>query len=233
MSSSPSRAQIRCPGQTPARREQPEAVPFFYDEVATDGVQNVLEGASAAEQASQASQSSERESQARALGRQHGELEAGKKFGEQLARERAAIAAALAEFAGERAIYYHKIEVEAVQLALSIARKILHREAQVDPLLLTGIVRIALEQLEGAAGVVLAVHPQQAAEWRRSLASSMDAKALPEIVEDAALAPECCELRTSMGVAQLGVEVQLKEIEQGFADLLAARPEKKGGTSRP
>ena len=27
-----------------------------------------------------------------------------------------------------------------------------------------------------------------------------------------------------MGTAQLGVEVQLKEIEQGFMDLLAARP---------
>jgi flagellar assembly protein FliH len=221
MSSSPSRAQIPSPGLTPARREQPEAVPYFYDEAAAGGAQNVLEGASAARQASQ---SSERETQARALGRQAGELEAGKKFEEQLARERAAIAAALIEFAQERAIYYQKIEGEAVQLALSIARKILHREAQVDPLLLMGIVRVALEQLEGATGVVMAVHPQQAAEWRRYLASSMDPKGLPEIAEDAALAPERCELRTSMGVAHLGVEVQLKEIEQGFADLLAARP---------
>ena len=55
----------------------------------------------------------------------------------------------------------------------------------------------------------------------------MDPKDLPEIVDDAALAIERCELRTSMGVAQLGVEVQLKEIEQGFADLLAARPGQK------
>jgi flagellar assembly protein FliH len=228
MSSSPSGAQIPSPDLTRARRENPEAIPFFYDEVAAGGAQNVLEGVSAA---TQASQSSERETQARALGRQAGELEAGKKFEEQLARERAAIAAALIEFAQERAIYYQKIEGEAVQLALSIARKILHREAQVDPLLLMGIVRVALEQLEGATGVVLAVHPQQAAEWRRSLASSMDLKmdpkGLPEIVEDAALGPEHCELRTSMGVAHLGVEVQLKEIEQGFADLLAARPGEK------
>jgi flagellar biosynthesis/type III secretory pathway protein FliH len=71
---------------------------------------------------------------------------------------------------------------------------------------------------------VLAVHPQRSAEWRRYLASFMDPKNLPEVVDDPALAVERCELRTSMGIAALGVEVQLKEIEQGFADLLAARP---------
>jgi flagellar assembly protein FliH len=231
MSSSPRRAQIPSPGLTPARREQAEAVPFPYDEVASEGGHGLpgfpsagKEGAGAVKLADQ---SLERETQSRALGRQQGELEARKKFDEQLARERAAIAAALAEFAEERAIYYRKIEGEAVQLALSIARKILHREAQVDPLLLMGIVRVALEQIEGATRVVLAVNPQQSAEWRLYLASGMDPKDLPEIVDDPALAIERCELRTSMGVAQLGVEVQLKEIEQGFADLLAARPGQK------
>src|SRR4029077_2697216 len=74
----------------------------------------------------------ERETQARALGRQQGELESRTKFEEQLGRERAAVVAALADFSRERAAYYHKIEEEAVRLALSIARKILHREEQVD-----------------------------------------------------------------------------------------------------
>jgi flagellar assembly protein FliH len=137
------------------------------------------------------------------------------------------VATALAEFARERAAYYQKIEEEAVRLALSIARKILHREAQVDPLLLMGIVRVALERIEGATGVALAVHPQQAADWRRYLASRMDAGAMPEIVEDAAMALDRCTLRTSMGTAELGLEVQLKEIEQGLMDLLAARPQAK------
>ena len=48
-----------------------------------------------------------------------------------------------------------------MQLALSIARKILHREAQLDPLLLAGIVRVALEKIDGATEVVLRVHPQK------------------------------------------------------------------------
>lgn len=231
MSSSPSRVQIPSPGLTPAPREQPEAVPFPYDEATSEGGHGLPGFPSAAKvgvgAAKLANQLVELETQSRALGRQQGELEARKKLEEELARERAAIAGALADFAEERATYYQKIEGEAVQLALSIARKILHREAQVDPLLLMGIVRVALEQIEGATGVVLAVNPQRSAEWRRYLASCMEPKDLPEIVDDAALAVERCELRTSMGVAQLGVEVQLKEIEQGFADLLAARPGQK------
>jgi flagellar assembly protein FliH len=165
--------------------------------------------------------------QSRELGRQQGELESRARFEEQLARERAAVAQALTDFTRERAGYYQKIEGEVVQLALSIARKVVHREAQVDPLLLMGIVRVALERIEGATGVVLAVHAERAAEWHRYLASRLDRGDLPEIVEDPALAPDECELRTSMGTAALGLEVQMKEIEQGLMDLLAARPQGK------
>jgi flagellar biosynthesis/type III secretory pathway protein FliH len=71
------------------------------------------------------------------------------------------------------------------------------------------------------------VHPQQAVVWRNYLISRMGAGDLPEVVEDPAMALEQCELRTSMGTAALGLEVQLKEIEQGLMDLLAARPQAK------
>jgi flagellar assembly protein FliH len=128
------------------------------------------------------------------------------------------------QFARERAAYYTKLESEVVQLALSIARKVLHREAQVDPLLLAGIVRVALEKIEGATAVQLQVNPDLAPEWRRYMALHMDPATVPEIVEDQALEPERCVLRTSMGTAELGVSVQLKEIESGLMDLLAARP---------
>ncbi|MFZ1158542.1 MAG: FliH/SctL family protein, partial [Candidatus Sulfotelmatobacter sp.] len=164
------------------------------------------------------------QTRARELGREEGQAEARKSFDEQLARERAAIADALAQFTRDRGAYYTKLEKEVVQLSLAIARKILHREAQVDPLLLAGIVRVALEKIEGATGVALRVHPRVAADWQGYLASRMDPGDLPGIVEDPALEPERCVLETSMGSAQLGVEVQLKEIEQGFMDLLAARP---------
>jgi flagellar assembly protein FliH len=173
----------------------------------------------------------EREAQAREAGRQQGELQARTRLEEQLARERSAIAVAVADFARERAAYYRKIEEEAVRLALNIARKILHREAQIDPLLLMGILRVALDRIEGATGVTLAVNPLQAAVWRNFLITRMGPGELPEVVEDPAMALEQCQLRTSMGTADLGLEVQLKEIELGLMDLLAARPETKPDTT--
>jgi flagellar assembly protein FliH len=223
MSSSASRARVPLSGAPPARGAPPEVSPFPYSDVAGPGGQNNL-ARGGTDSAALAAQAAEREVRAREAGRQQGEAESRTKFEEGLARERSAIARALTDFARERAGYYRKIEEEAVQLALSIARKVLHREAQVDPLLLMGIVRVALERIEGATGVALAVHPQQAAGWRNYLAAHVDQGDLPEIVEDPAMAMERCELRTSMGTASLGLEVQLKEIEQGLTDLLAARP---------
>jgi flagellar assembly protein FliH len=212
-----------------AQAKRLDVAPFSYCEVVPPPAAHQWSTASnlpAVQRSSEAQTSAAKSamSEARELGRQQGEREARAKFEEQLARERAALAAALTYFSRERAAYYQKIEREAVQLALNIAHKILHREAQVDPLLLMGIVRVALEQIEGATGVVLAVHPQQAPDWQRYLASRLEPADLPEIVEDPAMPVEKCELRTSMGTAQLGLEVQFKEIEQGLMDLLASRP---------
>ena len=230
MSSSPSRAAI--PQTAPQNAVPPpsQALPFYYDEVPLGAAGQRIPGGTfpgarpAADSAAAAKQAVEREAQARELGRQQGVMEAAKRFDEQLLRERTAIAAATAKFAHDCAAYYRRIEEEAVQLSLAIARKILHREAQTDPLLLMGVVRVALDRIDGATEVKLAVHPQRAADWRRHLACAISAERLPEIVEDAALPLEQCELRTSMGTAPLGVEVQLKEIEKGLMDLLAARP---------
>jgi flagellar assembly protein FliH len=217
---------------TPAARiDQPIVIPFAYTEVtAASAAGNALPVRPATadkaqpDSATVAASAAMRDAQMRELGRQQGEAEQRAKFEEQLMRERAAAAKALMDFARDRAAYYRRLEEEAVRLALSIARKILHREAQVDPLLLMGVVKVALEKIEGATEVVLLVHPQRAADWRRQLASVMPAGKPLEIVEDPALEPGQCRLRTSMGTADLGLEGQLKEIEAGLTDLLAARP---------
>lgn len=165
-----------------------------------------------------------REVEIRAQGQREGQVEAGKIFAEQLSRERASLAAALAQFTRDRAAYFQKVEGEVVQLALAIARKILHRESQLDPLLLAGIVRVALDKIDGATGVLLRIHPRDSADWRRYLSTHLEPSDIPQIVEDPAQPPDSCLLETAMGIAMIGLEVQLKEIEQGFMDLLAARP---------
>jgi flagellar assembly protein FliH len=212
---------------SPARMQQIEQPPADFQAFPYEGVAAATPVfperlGSAAERT--AAEMESRVAASLAQGRREGESAARKVFQEELQKERSAIASALAQFSRDRAAYFQTVEGEVVQLSLAIARKILHREAQVDPLLLAGVVRVALEQIEGATGVVLRVHPQNSTDWRGYLASNLAPSALPEIVEDSALPLSECTLETSMGSAQLGVDVQLKEIEQGMMDLLAVRP---------
>jgi len=218
MSTSPSLAPSRAlAGSPPSRASQP----FPYDTVSPGSrVKYTVDDLSGGNDSDTAS----REELARVQGRQEAAAEAQQSFRLQLEKERTSLAAALASFTRDRAAYFQKVESEVVQLALSIARKILHREAQVDPLLLAGIVRVALEKIDGATGVVLHLHPSNAPEWRHFLALHLNPADMPEIVEDPAQEPEACTLETAMGTAAIGLDIQLKEIERGLMDLMAARP---------
>jgi flagellar assembly protein FliH len=146
-----------------------------------------------------------------------------------IAKHHEEVARALHEFAGERKDYYHRIEGEVVALALAIARKILHREVQIDPQALAGIVRVTLEKLDNGTKVDVRVHPREATDWRHYFACQMGDAPAPEVHEDAALAPGECRIETSMGSTDVGLETQLKEIETGLLDLLAERPGADGG----
>lgn len=220
MSSSPSRA--------PQVASEPDShrdlQPFPYDSIPAGAAALRKGGRRAWDGENNASDAAAREALVRAHGRQEGQAESAKRFDEKLVKERESLSAELAQFTRDRAAYFQKVEGEVVQLALGIARKILHRESQLDPLLLAGIVRVALERIDGATGVVLRIHPQDAADWRRYLTTRLDPADLPQIVEDPAQPLDRCVLETSMGTTTIGLDVQLKEIEQGLMDLLAARP---------
>ena len=138
---------------------------------------------------------------------------------------RSQLAETMREFAAERAGYFHRVESEVVQLALSIARKILHREAQLDPLLLTGIVRVALDSLNQGTHVRLRANPKEIAFWRDYLAHVRDLTPAPDLIGDPALEPGSCSLETDLGTTHISLETPLKEIEQGFLDLLEHRPQ--------
>ena len=160
-------------------------------------------------------------SQAQAEGLALGERQAAARFEEELARERSRVAALTLEFQKQRADYYSKVETELVHLALAIAAKILHREAQVDRMVVAGLVRVMLERLQQNSNVIVRVRPEDAPNWRRYF----DGQANVQVVEDATLEPKACLLETELGVADMGLDAQLKEVEQGFFDLLARKPE--------
>lgn len=140
---------------------------------------------------------------------------------QQLKQERQKVANAVAEAQQQRLEYYAKVETELVHLALAIAAKILHREAQVDRLLVTGLVKVALEQLQQSTKVVVRVRPENGSAWRHVFADNPKV----QIEEDASLESQACIVQTELGTADMGLDAQLKEIEQGLFDLLAQRPD--------
>ncbi len=142
-----------------------------------------------------------------------------------LTAERARINKALGEFGHEKQSYYQRVETEVVSLALSIARKILHREAQMDPMLMAGMVRVALEKISTGSSVKLRVPPGEVSRWIDLLDSQEGLEPNPEVVADTAIAAGECVLETEVGTTELSIERQIKEIENGFFDLLAVKPE--------
>jgi flagellar assembly protein FliH len=142
-----------------------------------------------------------------------------------LSAERTALAAALAEFAQGREAYYQRIEGEIVRLVLSIARKVLYREAQVDPMLLTGVVRVALERMAQGTTITLRVPPSQAESWKAAVRSMPRKDLAVAIVADESLKIPTCLIVTEMGSTEVSLEAHLEEIERGFLDLLAGRPD--------
>lgn len=168
-----------------------------------------------------------REAQARKQGRDEGVAQGQADFERKVAAEKQALAQTIREFGRERESYFQRVEAEVVGLAVAIARKILHREAQVDPLLLAGVVRVGLDQVARGTHVRLRVYPDQIHAWRQFFAQQHDLESPPELLGDATLGPGHCLLETDLGTTDLTLESQLKEIEQGFFDLLAQRPKEQ------
>jgi flagellar assembly protein FliH len=146
-------------------------------------------------------------------------------YEQRLEAGRAPIAAAVSAFTTQRDSYFERAEVEIVQLALAIAAKILHREAQVDPMLVATLVRMAVEKMREGSSVTARVGVNQLARWKGYFASQGKG-ACVQVVEDAELNDHDCLLETELGTANFGLDTQLKEVEQGFFDLMALRPVK-------
>jgi flagellar assembly protein FliH len=141
----------------------------------------------------------------------------------KLQAARATVGAAISGFEAQRAEYFARVEAEIVQLALAIAAKILHRESQVDPMVVATLVRMAVEKMREGSKVTVRVGSAHLAEWKDYFASRSTV-AHVEVVEGAGLNEHDCLLETELGITNIGLDTQLKEVEQGFFDLLALRP---------
>jgi flagellar assembly protein FliH len=122
------------------------------------------------------------------------------------------------DFAQERDRYLHQVEREVVELALAVAARILRREAQMDPLLLTGAVRVALGQLSGSTEVRVAVPAADLDLWKETLAVLPNLPIKPQVTAGEGMRLGDCVIKTELGSVDLGIRAQLGEIERGFFD---------------
>lgn len=141
---------------------------------------------------------------------------------EKISRERQAVIQTCERFARERTQYFALVEEEIVRLALAIAAHVLHRETEIDPLILKGSVRVALEKVQGKETAVLRAPEEQVEDWKKILLEAHREDV--SVVGDSRFQAGECILETSVGRVDLGVKAQLEEIEKGFFDLLQQRP---------
>jgi flagellar assembly protein FliH len=143
------------------------------------------------------------------------------------ARDRAHIeqAARLAEsFRNEQVQYFEAVEHEVVKLALAVAARVLRREAQMDPLLLTGAVRVALGQLSASTQVRLKVPADELELWAETVERIPNLAVKPAVIAEDGMHLGDCVMETELGSVDLGVRAQLGEIERGFFDCVRRNP---------
>jgi flagellar assembly protein FliH len=161
---------------------------------------------------------------AREQGVRQGEAQARAAAEQSVDEARQAVSLALKEFDQQRADYFRRVESEVVRLALAIARKVLRREAQLDPLLLAGVVRVALDQMQASTRVVLRTSTDAVETWRKFCAEHCREHQTVEVIGDSSLAGPGCVLQAEVGSTEISLEGQLQEIQSGFFDLLGERP---------
>ena len=106
-----------------------------------------------------------------------------------------------------------------VRLAVSIAARVMHREASLDPDALIGLVKSAFGKLQAREIQRVRMHPGLEPLVRKSLEQCASPKNLV-LAADAALKPGELFFETSQGILDASVDTQLREIERGLIDRL-------------
>lgn len=154
------------------------------------------------------------------------QFEAGRRQGEQQARSEMApvierVAASLSELSGLRQEMRSKAERDMVQLSLLIAKRILHRELNVDPNALSALARVVFERLVRSEAWHVTVHPRFATSLTAAMGPGQASRM--RIEPD----PECSLgtfiVRSEEGKIDASVDAQLEEIARGLADRIGGR----------
>ena len=126
--------------------------------------------------------------------------------------------ASVAEITGMRQDLRRRAEKDVVQLSLLIARRVLHRELNVDQDALTALARMAFDRLSRAETCRIVVHPQFAPAITAALPQSQAGRI--RVDPDPNCASGTLVIHSDAGVIDASVDAQLEEIGRGLTDRL-------------
>ncbi len=209
------------PGSTPVEpfawggvRAQESALPT---RARVGGGQGLLPPAAHVAQAPQASQAQldELEREAFAKGFAQGERsgqEAADQRGEAMLRR---LTETLQELTQLRSQMIHQTERQMVELAVAVARRVVHREVSLDPDLLVAMARVALERLGDAARITVRLNPDDYQSTGAARVAQLTASNVT-VVADGRIPRGGCRVESEMGILDAGIDAQIQEIAQAL-----------------
>lgn len=146
----------------------------------------------------------------------------GEKAGMEIGRQKAEAqmrryAESIAELSTLRSSLYLQIEHEVVKLAVEVAKKIVHREIQVDRDIIQTLVRVALSHVAEKSAVTIHVSPADynyLLEHRAELAQTEGRDIA--LLADKSIERGGCLVQTECGDIDARIEEKFREVEQTF-----------------
>ncbi|MCX6625499.1 MAG: FliH/SctL family protein [Acidobacteria bacterium] len=160
-----------------------------------------------------------REEQARQLGAREGEQAGARAAAAELQPVIARLGRTIEELGSLRRRFRSEAEKDIIKLTLAIAKRVLHREINMDPEAMLGLIRVALEQIDLRELHRVRLHPVDAPAVERHIAAA----GIPDrvqVVADPTLERGGAIFETTHGNLDASISTQLEEITRGFGDLL-------------
>jgi flagellar assembly protein FliH len=124
---------------------------------------------------------------------------------------------AILELGRHRSLLYGQIEGEVVRLAIAVAKKIVHREIEVDPDIIQTLVRVALSHVAEKSAVTIHLNPvdyNYLLERRGELSQSEGREI--SLLADKSVERGGCLIQTNCGDIDARIEEEFREVEQAF-----------------
>lgn len=144
-----------------------------------------------------------------------------KKGGEQVAAQVASLAEMLSGFVSLKKDLLAQYEEQILDLALVIARKIVHQELEQNPEVMVTIARETVREMPAKGPVILKVHPQDydvLHDTLPALQAEFEQLDQVQLVACEGLERGSCILETSVGQVDAGLNTRLTEIRDALRD---------------